>query len=345
MATEVRFRRGNASEHEQFTGAPAEVTVNTSENALHVHDGSTPGGNKTVMESQIGTNPEQVPTNELLGTAAKADIGTNPEQVPTNAVITRNTRTRAISRLSGRFHVAAHRGREWGPENTLVAMSILPDMCRAVEFDVRITSDDQIVCIHDSSVNRTTNGSGNVESMTFSAIRALDAGSWYSGYYAGLRVPTGREYIEALRRRGTEMVLMDIKTIRSASDVEQYVEMIDELNAWDMIIAMVRGESEMALWRTVDERSLLGSFGVTLANDWLQAALDNNACLVLTPPGDGAIPTNAELYRQARAAGILVGASTTNIPAEFYEGAEEHGLDVILTDYPSTFVRYTSRGV
>src|SRR5690625_3897061 len=305
MATEVRFRRGNASEHEQFTGAPAEVTVNTSENALHVHDGSTPGGNKTVMESQIGTNPEQVPTNELLGTAAKADIGTNPEQVPTNellgtaakadigtnpdqgptngllgtaakadigtnpeqvptnellgtaakadigtnpeqvptnellgtaakadigtnpeqvptnAVITRNTRTRAISRLSGRFHVAAHRGREWGPENTLVAMSILPDMCRAVEFDVRITSDDQIVCIHDSSVNRTTNGSGNVESMTFSAIRALDAGSWYSGYYAGLRVPTGREYIEALRRRGTEMVLMDITTIRSASDVEK----------------------------------------------------------------------------------------------------------------------------
>lgn len=44
MATELRLRRGTTAEHATFTGALAEVTVDTTKKALVVHDGSTPGG-------------------------------------------------------------------------------------------------------------------------------------------------------------------------------------------------------------------------------------------------------------------------------------------------------------
>lgn len=44
MSTEVRWRRGTTAQHETFTGALAEVTVDTDKKTLVVHDGATPGG-------------------------------------------------------------------------------------------------------------------------------------------------------------------------------------------------------------------------------------------------------------------------------------------------------------
>lgn len=44
MAARIRFRRGTTAQHAVFTGAQAEITVNTSKNTAVVHDGSTAGG-------------------------------------------------------------------------------------------------------------------------------------------------------------------------------------------------------------------------------------------------------------------------------------------------------------
>jgi hypothetical protein len=44
MPIQIQFRRGSSAEHETFTGAPGEITVDTTENTLRVHDGQTPGG-------------------------------------------------------------------------------------------------------------------------------------------------------------------------------------------------------------------------------------------------------------------------------------------------------------
>jgi hypothetical protein len=49
MSTEIRWRRGTAAQTNAFTGAPAEVTVDTTSNQLVVHDGVTSGGFRTVM--------------------------------------------------------------------------------------------------------------------------------------------------------------------------------------------------------------------------------------------------------------------------------------------------------
>lgn len=86
----------------------------------------------------------------------------------------------------------AHRGdSERAPENTLPAFrKALTAGVKRLEVDVRFTADDVPVLMHDRTVDRTTNGHGHVSDLTLSQIRALDAGSWFSPTYAGVRVPT-----------------------------------------------------------------------------------------------------------------------------------------------------------
>jgi glycerophosphoryl diester phosphodiesterase len=74
--------------------------------------------------------------------------------------------------------VVGHRGAAGLlPENTLPSFERAIELgVDAVECDVRLTSDGRLVVIHDNTVDRTTNGSGEVAEMDLSAIQALDAG-------------------------------------------------------------------------------------------------------------------------------------------------------------------------
>jgi len=65
MATEVQRRRGTASEHNTFTGAAGEVTVNTTNDSLHVHDGATAGGFEA-MRADADNAQNDVITNDML---------------------------------------------------------------------------------------------------------------------------------------------------------------------------------------------------------------------------------------------------------------------------------------
>lgn len=53
MAIEVRFRRGTATQHNSFTGANAEITVDTTNKTLRVHDGVTVGGIRLAKYNEI----------------------------------------------------------------------------------------------------------------------------------------------------------------------------------------------------------------------------------------------------------------------------------------------------
>ncbi len=72
MATEVRWRRGTQAEHDEFVGAESEVTVNTTDRSLHVHDGVTPGGRKLIPVA------EGEDVDALRGAAGKS-VGTQAD--------------------------------------------------------------------------------------------------------------------------------------------------------------------------------------------------------------------------------------------------------------------------
>ena len=56
MSTQVQFRRGNTAQTSTFTGATAEITIDTTKNTVVVHDGSTVGGIPLAKESALTSN-------------------------------------------------------------------------------------------------------------------------------------------------------------------------------------------------------------------------------------------------------------------------------------------------
>ena len=52
MAVTVQFRRGTATQNDAFTGAAGEVSVNTTNNSIRVHDGSTQGGHELMLAGE-----------------------------------------------------------------------------------------------------------------------------------------------------------------------------------------------------------------------------------------------------------------------------------------------------
>ena len=64
-----------------------------------------------------------------------------------------------------------------------------------IELDVYLTKDKHLVIMHDSTVDRTTDGTGKIADLTLAEIKQLDAGGWKGPQYAGERVPTLEEVL------------------------------------------------------------------------------------------------------------------------------------------------------
>lgn len=96
--------------------------------------------------------------------------------------------------------IIGHRGAaKAAPENTLAGMREAKRQGAAwVEFDAKLTADNQVILLHDDLVDRTTDGTGAAARMTFAEIRALDAGSWLAPAFRGMQVPTLAETVREL---------------------------------------------------------------------------------------------------------------------------------------------------
>lgn len=104
------------------------------------------------------------------------------------------------------MRLAGHRGHSAGaPENTFAAFRAARALGGAgvtCETDLGITSDGELVLIHDQLVDRTTDGHGVVQAMTMSELSKLDAGAWFGAEFAGERIPRLREALQFARELG-----------------------------------------------------------------------------------------------------------------------------------------------
>ena len=99
--------------------------------------------------------------------------------------------------------IFAHRGASaHAPENTLAAFELaLTQQADAIELDVKLSADEQVVVIHDPTVDRTTNGKGRVQDLALAELKRLDCGSFFSGNYAAEKIPTLEEVFESVGKR------------------------------------------------------------------------------------------------------------------------------------------------
>lgn len=88
--------------------------------------------------------------------------------------------------------IIAHRGASaHAPENTLSALKLaLEQGADAVEFDVQLSADKKVVVIHDSTLDRTTNGTGRIRDHNLSYLQNLNAGHAYGPAFPDEKIPT-----------------------------------------------------------------------------------------------------------------------------------------------------------
>ena len=191
----------------------------------------------------------------------------------------------------------AHRGFSTRyPENTLVAFTAAVDAgAQMIELDVCLTKDRQPVVIHDASVDRTTNGSGAVRSMTLDQLQRLDAGSWFDPRFGGERIPTLGQVLEAMR--GRLLVNIEIKSEAFEADgpedaVErQVVELVQARQMADDVVISSFEWQVLANIHAMAPGIALGLLSETPADDRLRrwytrigAYSWNPDHRILTPP-------------------------------------------------------------
>jgi glycerophosphoryl diester phosphodiesterase len=121
--------------------------------------------------------------------------------------------------------IIGHRGAAGlAPENTLLSFQTALDLgVHMVELDVHETLDGHLICIHDSNVERTTNGAGTVSEMTLQELRSFDAGQ-------GEKIPLLYEVLDLARNR--MRVNIELKTLGVEKEVVNQItsrNMIDEV--------------------------------------------------------------------------------------------------------------------
>lgn len=142
-----------------------------------------------------------------------------------------NRPVRAGIAIPGKIMAISHRGEHLHhPENTLLAFQAAIDAgADFFEGDIRTTSDGKLVLMHDSTVSRTTNGTGAVQDMTFGQIRSLDAGARFPEF-KGTKVPTFDEVLDLAH--GKINMYVDTKN----ADAKQLIDTIVRHDMQDHVV-------------------------------------------------------------------------------------------------------------
>lgn len=127
-----------------------------------------------------------------------------------------------------------HRGYSTeAPENTLPAYILSAKKgFRYVECDISLTSDNIPVLLHDDTIDRTSNGTGAISSMTLATAKSYDFGSWKNIKYRGTKIPTFEEFIILCRNLGLHPYI-ELKNTTAFTDA-QLQNIVDIVKAYGM---------------------------------------------------------------------------------------------------------------
>ena len=235
----------------------------------------------------------------------------------------------------------AHRGsRLLWPENTMEAFSGAVALgYRHLETDLHITSDGVLVCIHDDTVDRTTNGVGPVDSFTLEELSDLDAGYRHAGgegygfRATGIKVPTLEELASSF---SDSSLVVDLKT---DGLIDALVVLIERENLADRLIVGSFDDDRLDDFREATGGKVATSTGPAMARLWVIASRvgrgaggDAQALQVPTQIR-GVRVVDERLVRLAHQSDMQVHVWTVNDEDEM-KRLLDSGVDGLITDRP-----------
>ena len=148
------------------------------------------------------------------------------------------------------------------PENTMAAFKLARELGYCyVETDVKLTSDGEYVLLHDTTIDRTSNGTGAVASMTLEQLRTYDFGYLNGNPIAGYsteKIPTLREFLVFCHRVGL-YPLIEIELALTQTQVDEVVEIINDCGMrGKCAVISLQGTAILEKFHTSDELLDLG---------------------------------------------------------------------------------------
>lgn len=247
-----------------------------------------------------------------------------------------------LHRASAGPLVVAHRGNSSAfPENTLPAFaSALALGADMVELDFQVTADGVLVCIHDDTLDRTTDSGkalgrrkARVDSVDSATVAGLDAGAWKGSAWRGTRIPTLAEALDAIQADAIAMIERKSGPARTLVELLQARGLVDAVLVqsfdWDWLAEVHRLEPRLTL-------GALGEDPITPAT--IERVADLRVSLVHWSHSTLRLCDIAELTQL----GYLVCTYTVDSELELL-GSIQAGLHAVTTNVPERLLRLRAR--
>ncbi len=226
----------------------------------------------------------------------------------------------------------AHRGfRSKYPENTLIAFEkAIKANCHGIEFDVHLTKDNEVVIIHDETLEGTTNGKGCIKDYTLAELKTLDASHKFNAKVGHQEIPTLREYFELVRDYDI-ISNIELKTgIYEYPGIEEIVHnLIVEYKLEDHVLISSFNHESILRMKKIAHNIKYG----LLFDTWLihpEKYVKNLGIECYHPV---AYSMRQEIVDALKNEGIIVNVWVGREPVDF-KALIEMGIDGIITDYP-----------
>lgn len=257
-----------------------------------------------------GANPNDG-TGESLRSFAAAQDSMNEE------LYDLSFETRLQRLAVGGFEIIAHRGHMNAyPEQTLVAFGGAAGIAHSAEMDVQFSSDGVPFLLHDATVDRTSDLTGAISSLSAAALEAGDFGSWFDPRFTGTKIP---RFSDALKfcSQWCQWIYPEIKGYRQQTDIQILLSAIASLGLDDRCIIQSFDDSDLSFARNESDRIVLGytANNITDFDTMLTfAAEDGNAVMIQEYTS---LLANPDRVATARAQGVDIVAwvvpTTTDI--------------------------------
>jgi glycerophosphoryl diester phosphodiesterase len=226
--------------------------------------------------------------------------------------------------------VIAHRGASaYAPESTIAAFDLALDMgADALETDVRMTSDDIPVLCHDATVDRISDGQGEVAAMTIDQLKRLDFGVRFAPEFAGQRILTVAEFLD---RYGARLPLvLEIKAEEANKPLCAMVRrwgLIDQTTFTSFNDAWLRGLHRL------DPQLEIGLLTKVFDDKTIQMVKTFGFRQICPPAAD----VDAALVLKAQRSGLSVRAWGVSSD-DLHERALQAGVDGMTTNWPDRLI-------
>lgn len=259
--------------------------------------------------------------------------------VPTNHLMTRLDKEE--------FRIAHRCGKAILPENTLFACKQVfhKNLADILEMDVHLTKDNHLVVIHDTTVDRTTNGNGKVSELDYAEILKLDAG--YTFTENGKNFPFRGKQVQVLeledffKELPTAKYYIELK-VKEPLAAKILIELIEKYRMQDKVYIGSVNDSVNENLRSLSNGKIPVFSGLASTGKWYLAYIFGIRGVV-DPPQIMAIPDlprvmpiTGSFIRAVKEQNIKVHIFTVN-DKERIQKFKALGLDGVMTDTPYLF--------